>query len=127
MNNMMIGKPVMLLALVLGVLLIVVQRRQRKPTAKPVNAQMPMPNTDTASLSDRLKNSNAVCYGAEWCGFTKKQLAETQSFSDAYTYVDCESDKEKCKEAGINAYPTWVINGKKHEGFMTSKRLSDVC
>lgn len=119
----MIGKPLILLALVLGVLLLVVQRRQRTPTAKPV-AQ---PSTDTASLSDRLRSANAVCYGAEWCGFTKKQLAETQTFSDAYSYVDCESDKEKCKEAGINAYPTWVINGKKHEGFMTSKRLSDVC
>tara|TARA_B110000046_G_scaffold175391_1_gene200016 strand:+ start:535 stop:915 length:381 start_codon:yes stop_codon:yes gene_type:complete len=121
---MLITKRKLVLVAVIAIVLLTAVKRKPKSKVAAVEKSL---NSDTQSLADRLKSANAICFGAEWCGFTKKQLAETQSLTGAYSYVDCETDKNKCKSAGINAYPTWVINGKKHEGFMTSKRLSDVC
>lgn len=79
------------------------------------------------SLAAKLSAADASCFGTAWCGFTKKQLEEVSAVSASFKYVDCEEHADACKDAGINAYPTWMINGKKHEGFMSSQRLEDVC
>ena len=118
-------KTFLLLAVALLIVLVFMKRQlPRKPPPPPAAAE---PEGTAATLAERLKAADATCYGTDWCGFTKKQLAETQELSGAYTYVDCEGAKEQCKAAGINAYPTWVINGQKHEGFMSTQRLADVC
>ena len=117
-----------LLAFLLALVVFLVYR-QNAPPAK--NAQdsvdLPVVSGSDKPLSELLKASQATCYGAEWCGFTKKQQAELDDVSDGYEYVDCEADKERCTQAGINAFPTWEINGKKHEGFMSKERLQQLC
>ena len=84
------------------------------------------PEPVPAGLPDALKKAGAVLYGAEWCGFTKKQMKVCEPYMSSLTYVDCVKDKDKCKTDGVSAFPTWVINGKKHEGFMSNSRLQEL-
>ena len=41
-------------------------------------------------------------------------------------YVECDTDdagRERCKKAGIKAFPTWVHGEKRSEGVMSLKEL----
>ena len=63
-------------------------------------------------------------YMAPWCGFcqeAKKNVFdefENLGNSDKVTLVtiDCDEEKEKCAAAGIQGYPTLVMNGKTFQG-----------
>ena len=58
-------------------------------------------------------------YGAYWCPHCQ---AQKDMFGEAFQYVDyveCEGaqgNPSACAAAGIQGYPTWIINGKKLEG-----------
>jgi len=47
-------------------------------------------------------------------------------------YVECnplgdhKTLDERCVKAGVHAYPTWMINGQKHEGVLTLERLAEL-
>jgi hypothetical protein len=69
----------------------------------------------TVSLAQCLSAKKAVMYGASWCPHCQQQK---QDFGDAFkyiTYQECDQasggDPEKCKQAGVEAYPTWLIPG----------------
>lgn len=49
-------------------------------------------------------------YGAEWCGWTKKQLKYMEKHNKAYEFIDCE--KEQCN--GIKSFPTLVSSDGEH-------------
>ncbi len=48
-------------------------------------------------------------YGADWCGWTKKQLAYLDAKGIPYTFVDCA--KQTCP-AFVDGFPTLVEAGK---------------
>ena len=55
---------------------------------------------------------------------------ETQEkmFGDNYQYintVDCFYDRDECIEKGIEATPTWIIDGEKFRGVQTIDTLKD--
>jgi hypothetical protein len=55
---------------------------------------------------------------------------ETQEnmFGDNYNLlnvVDCFYDRDECVEKGIEATPTWIINGEKFRGVQTIDTLKD--
>jgi hypothetical protein len=33
---------------------------------------------------------------------------------------------ERCVKADVHAYPTWMINGQKHEGMLSLERLAEL-
>ena len=33
---------------------------------------------------------------------------------------------ERCVQAGVHAYPTWIINGQKYEGVLSLERLAEL-
>jgi hypothetical protein len=43
-------------------------------------------------------------YGSHNCGWTTKQLKDMDSKNVAYTFVDCDKDKEAC--TGMSGFPT---------------------
>ena len=71
-------------------------------------------------------NKNAVMYGSDLCSHCAEQK---ELFGDSFkyiNYVDCLKNKEECINANIQAYPTWVINGRYYEGVKTLQELKEL-
>jgi len=72
---------------------------------------------DPEALAKCLANKGIKMYGEDWCPHCKLQKAW---FGDAFkyiTYVNCEFEKDKCTEAGVRGYPTWITDdGRKLAG-----------
>ena len=78
-------------------------------------------------LTEHLRRIGALLYGAWWCPacFRQKSLFGQQG-GDRLPYVECDKTKEgrdRCQEAGIKAYPTWVLGTKRVEGVQTIEEL----
>lgn len=80
-------------------------------------------------LADYLSNTGAKMYGAYWCPHCARQK---QLFGDAalsIPYVECDlrganPQVNLCNAVGINAYPTWQINGEFYLGAQPLRRLA---
>lgn len=84
-------------------------------------------NAGAADLAVCLASKNITMYGADWCPHCQN---EKKAFGDAFKqipYVECPDNPQKCIDAGIKGYPTWVwpdgyspvgllIKGKRLEG-----------
>lgn len=62
--------------------------------------------------------SQYVMYSKPGCGWCKKQKAELGGDINKVKVIDCSSGCD-----GIEAYPTWVINGVKSSGFKTKDEI----
>lgn len=95
------------------------------PVAK---APVPVPPSDSNVLQ-QLIDAGATFYGASWCGFTKKQLAElniTEADPRGLDYVDCDTQEEICSQKGIEAFPTWQLNGELFPGYYPPAKLAEL-
>ncbi|MEM4166489.1 MAG: hypothetical protein QW153_01170 [Candidatus Bilamarchaeaceae archaeon] len=74
-----------------------------------------------------LTEKGAVLYGAYWCPHCRNQKELFGESIKYIKYVECQAPNggqtEECTKAGIDAYPTWIINGKKYLG---EKKLSEL-
>ncbi len=73
-----------------------------------------------------LADNGAVMYGTEWCSHCKDQKA---LFGDSFAkvnYVDCDENMQKCLDAGVEGYPTWVIAGENYAGTQSLSKLAEV-
>lgn len=78
-------------------------------------------------LTEHLRRVGALFYGAWWCPacFRQKSLFGQQA-GNQLPYVECDKTKEgreRCQEADIKAYPTWVLGTKRVEGVQTIEAL----
>ena len=100
----------------------------QQPTTEYTDKQVVVssePSTAT-NLAGCLTEKGLVMYGTEWCGYCKKQKS---LFGDSFTdvnYVDCEKDRSKCVEAGVQGFPTWVINGQLRPGVHSLEELASL-
>ena len=82
-----------------------------------------------------LKASGAKFYG----DYTNREsLQQMGFFGDSLyvlersgVYIECnpygaDPQLKKCREEGINVYPTWIIDEKKHLGIQGLNKLSEV-
>lgn len=74
-----------------------------------------------------LKESEAVMFGHEQCGYCKKQVELFTKPTDdqkalSGIYVNCKNQPDKCQD--IRGYPTWNIAGK---SFVGLHNVSDLC
>lgn len=71
-------------------------------------------------------------YGAEWCGWCKKQKELFGEDVEYLPYVECIDEETEemtveCQEAGITGFPTWQLpNGELVSGFKTFEELSEL-
>lgn len=74
------------------------------------------------ALAQHLSDSGAVMYGAYWCPHCQDQKKLFgQAGAKAIPYVECDASgenpqPEKCRAAGIDGFPTWVIGGQMLSG-----------
>ena len=65
-------------------------------------------------------------YGTDWCPHCKDQKKLFGNSFQYIDYIDCDWNKEDCREAGIKGYPTWIINGEKYAGEQELDRLASL-
>ena len=68
------------------------------------------------SFAQCLTDNDATMYGTEWCSHCQNQKKAFGSSFESVNYVDCDKDRAICEEAGIEGYPTWIIDGKAYPG-----------
>lgn len=83
-------------------------------------------------IARHLKEIGAKMYGAFWCShcYEQKQTFGKEAMAD-FPYVECYPDGWKqgiemapaCKEAQLEGFPTWVINGERLEGDQSLEQL----
>tara|TARA_B100001778_G_scaffold334623_1_gene346813 strand:- start:3111 stop:3530 length:420 start_codon:yes stop_codon:yes gene_type:complete len=121
------------IALALAVVFLMIAFRNLTPPKPPPATgdamAPPPPPPPPASLMKNLIDAGATFYGASWCGFTKKQLAElhiTETSTNGLDYVDCEAQEKLCQEKGVEAFPTWQINGQMYPGYFPPAKLQEM-
>ncbi len=69
---------------------------------------------NTKELAQCLTDSGAKLYGAYWCGHCADQKELFGENLKYLSHMECDSrgenaDPEACAEAGIKAFPTWIL------------------
>jgi uncharacterized membrane protein len=83
------------------------------------------------AVAVHLAQTGAKMYGAFWCPHCQEQKSYFGMSASRLPYIECSPGGQRspqateCKDAGINSYPTWVINGKRIEEVMTVKQLAE--
>lgn len=84
------------------------------------------------ALAQYLKQIGAVFYGGFWCSHChdQKQLFGKEAVKEI-PYVECDPkgnnpQTDRCQAAGIQGYPTWVINGKTVTGTQSLSELAQL-
>lgn len=77
------------------------------------------------ALAQCLTDKKTVMYGAYWCPHCQNQKKDFGASFDKVTYVECTQDIQKCKDAKIEGYPTWINSeGKRVEGEQSFEDLA---
>ncbi|HEY9670845.1 MAG TPA: vitamin K epoxide reductase family protein [Waterburya sp.] len=83
------------------------------------------------ALARHLKKVGVKAYFAYWCPhcYEQKQLFGKQAISEL-GYIECTPDGKNgqpqvCKDAGVKAFPSWLINGKMESGVKTLEQLAN--
>lgn len=122
------------LALALALFFVFLAMKNAPPPSvllPPSVATPPPPSipSDSSNVLQQLIDAGATFYGASWCGFTKKQLAElniTEADPRGLDYVDCDNQEELCATKQIEAFPTWQINGQLYPGYYPPAKLAEL-
>ena len=83
------------------------------------------PPANLDEFAQCLAQKSATMYGAYWCSVCKE---EKKAFDNSFRfvpYVECTAEPQKCLDAGIKGYPTWIFpDGRKFEGLQGIEKLS---
>ncbi|HEX2229996.1 MAG TPA: vitamin K epoxide reductase family protein [Candidatus Binatia bacterium] len=81
-------------------------------------------------LATHLAKIDAKFYGASWCPHCKQQKEMFGGSADRVPYIECSPGgprgpvAQACKDARIESYPTWIINGQRYDGTQTLQALA---
>jgi glutaredoxin len=81
---------------------------------------------DKDQLAKCLTEKGVVMYGAEWCGYCKKQKEAFGTSFQYINYVDCDKFSSDCSAAGVQGFPTWSINGQNYPGLQDLGTLKSI-
>lgn len=90
----------------------------------------PPENPRLKALAEHLDDSGARYYGAFWCPNCQEQRRLFGRSADRLPYVECTPNGRagvvafECVSANINAYPTWVIDGRRFQQVLTPDELA---
>ena len=65
-------------------------------------------------------------YGTEWCPHCKNQKALFGNSFQYINYIDCDKDRNACRDAEITGYPTWKRDGQNYPGEQSLYRLAEL-
>lgn len=74
-------------------------------------------NINPSALAACLSQRKVTMYGAAWCSHCQAQKQMFGTSTSALLYVECPDNPQRCIQAGIESYPTWVLpDGRKLVG-----------
>ncbi len=82
------------------------------------------------ALAVHLQQSDATFYGASWCAACLRQRQLFGKAQEQLPYVECSPYGRgaalalACQRAGIESFPTWIIDGKRYEGVQEPQDLA---
>jgi uncharacterized membrane protein len=83
-----------------------------------------------AALAMHLEASGARYYGASWCPSCRDQRRLFGVAGERLPYVECSPGgrgtpmAQSCVAAGIAAFPTWIIRGRRYEEVLRPEELA---
>lgn len=83
----------------------------------------------SAGLARHLSASGVKFYGAYWCPHCADQKAMFGKAAGLLPYIECDQRSpigqyQTCVAAGIRAFPTWDIQGRRYEGVLSLDDLA---
>lgn len=78
------------------------------------------------SFAKCLSEKGAKMYGTDWCSHCKAQKKLFGNSFQYVNYVDCDWNKDECLKAGIQGYPTWIIDNKMYTSEQSLERLASL-
>ena len=97
-----------------AVVILLVHANYVAPQAEAEGPEDPM----VRALAEHLADEGAVFYGASWCPHCQEQKRLFGASARRLPYVECSPagpnapQAPSCNIAGVQSYPTWVINGR---------------
>ena len=92
------------------------------PQAEPAGPEDPA----IRALAEHLTEEGALFYGASWCPHCQEQKLLFGASADRLPYIECSpagpngAQTPSCRRAGVQTYPTWIINGRATVGQVLS-------
>jgi len=104
----------MIAFIVLTVLVLIVLFYMSKSSKCPCGCGCAEGRCDCKGCTYKKCKEKWTVYGADWCGWTRKQLDYMKKNGKAFDFVDCE--KKQCN--GIESFPTLKSsNGETFSGY----------
>lgn len=81
-------------------------------------------------LAQHLQQVDATFYGASWCPQCQRQKELFGASAERLPYVECSPGGRSapragvCLRAGVDRYPTWIIDGRRHIGVLEPEELA---
>ena len=111
-----------------AVVILLVHGTNIRPQEEPTGPEDPQ----VRALAEHLADKGVLFYGASWCPHCQEQKRMFGASAKRLPYVECNlagptaPQASACSAAGVNTYPTWVINGRRFVGqVMTLAELAD--
>jgi hypothetical protein len=92
----------------------------------PPPAAPPPPVAPAMTLAQCMTANGWVLYGANWCPYTLKQIADFGKDFRNLKYVECTKKPGVCTAAGIAGYPTWTHGASRIAGYKTRTQLASL-
>jgi uncharacterized membrane protein/glutaredoxin len=84
------------------------------------------------ALATYIADADATFYGASWCPHCQEQKRLFGSSQERLPYVECSPQGRSgpraaaCIQENIQAYPTWIINGRRYERVIEPYELARI-
>jgi uncharacterized membrane protein len=94
--------------------------------------QTPPASPFARGLAEHLQQIDGAMYGAYWCPACQQQKDLFGSAFKNVPYVECSPNgrgapqAEACSEAGVQSYPTWIIEGQSYRGVRSLEALAEI-
>ena len=99
---------------VAAVVILALHANYTAPQAEPTGPEDPT----VRALAEHLKQEGVLFYGASWCPHCQEQKRLFGASASRLPYVECNlagpnaPQSMACNQAGVQTYPTWIINGR---------------
>jgi uncharacterized membrane protein len=111
-----------------AVVILLLHANYVAPQAEPAGPEDPM----IRALAEHLTEEGVLFYGASWCPHCQEQKRLFGASASRLPYIECSlggpnaPQSAACRRAGVQSYPTWVINGRAYVGeVLTLAQLAD--
>jgi len=105
-----------------AVVILLLHANYVSPQAEPAGPEDPK----IRALAEHLNDSGALFYGASWCPHCQEQKLLFGASVSRLPYIECSPagpntpQAPSCNRAGVQSYPTWVIDGRAYAGQVLS-------